>query len=195
MSSLRIIGNIATGDANQTQTLIDVGVLAVLKTTINNSKKAIRKETTWIISNIAAGTQRQIESLIVENYLPILLEVIAKDDPEVQREAIWAVCNLTTIDKKDLMELIIKQEIVEVLCQCLKMKESKILAVALEALENILIFGRKYYMQNGQNLLVRRIEQLGMFEVLENLQYHHVEIIYEKTLKLLETHFDVENNQ
>lgn len=192
--SLRIIGNIATGDANQTQTLIDAGILKILKITICNSKKTIRKETTWILSNIAAGTSRQIETLLEENYLPILLELIAQDEPEIQSEAIWAICNFTTIEKKELFEVLINQGILEVLCQCLKMKEPKLLVISLEALYNILAFGRRHFIQNGQNMIVKRIEQLGMFEVLENLQYHHTEIIYEKTLNILETYFETEIN-
>ena len=36
-------------------------------------------------------------------------------------------------------------------------------------------------------------ERLGIFDRLEKLQLHPVEIVYEKVLKLLETYFDVEN--
>ena len=34
---------------------------------------------------------------------------------------------------------------------------------------------------------------MGMFDVLENLQYHPVEVVYEKTLKILETYFETES--
>jgi len=34
-----------------------------------------------------------------------------------------------------------------------------------------------------------------MFDVLESLQYHPVEVVYEKTIKLLENYFDTENTQ
>ena len=193
LSCLRIIGNIASGNANQTQQLLDWGLLPYLKQTIIHPKKTIRKETAWIISNIAAGTQRQIESLITDNFLPILIEVIKKDEPEIRKEAIWAVCNLTSIEKKELMEQIIKQQIVETIFSCLSFKEAKILAVSLEALGNLLAFGKQYYTVNGVNEIVKKAEELGMFEVLEQLEYHPVEIVYEKVIKLLETYFDVEN--
>jgi len=44
-----------------------------------------------------------------------------------------------------------------------------------------------------KNLIVEKIEQLGMFDLLESLQYHPVEIVYEKTIRLLEAFFDTEN--
>lgn len=193
ISCLRVIGNIASGNANQTQQLIDWGIFPYLKKTITNEKKSIRKETAWIISNIAAGTQRQIELLIMDNFLPILIDVIHHDEPEIQREAIWAVCNLTSIEKKELMEVIIQQQIIEIICECLKSKDAKYLAVSLEAFGNLLSFGKKYS-PNGENFVVKRAEMLGMIDYLEKLQFHPVEIVYEKMIKILETYFDVENN-
>ena len=44
LSCLRVIGNIAAGDANQTQLLLDIGVLNYLKKTIFHPKKSIRKD-------------------------------------------------------------------------------------------------------------------------------------------------------
>ena len=192
LSCLRIIGNIAAGDANQTQMLLDIGVLNYLKDTIFHNKKSIRKETAWIISNIAAGTQRQIESLIEAGFLPILMKVMTNDEVEIQRESIWAICNLTSVEKKEYVETIFNQGIVEVICKCLKNKDPKHLAVSLEALSNLLAHGKKFS-QGGENPVVEQVEKLGMFDVLENLQFHPVEIVYEKVIKLMETYFDTEN--
>jgi hypothetical protein len=92
------------------------------------------------------------------------------------------------------MDYILGQNIVEIVCDCIKINEPRYIAVALEALSNLLEFGKKYYVDNnGKNLIVKKIEQLGMFDVLEQLQYHPVEIVYEKTLKILEAYFDTEN--
>ena len=91
------------------------------------------------------------------------------------------------------METILSQGILELICHCLKLKDAKYVAVSLEALTNLLIFGKQYYFVDGKNLIAKKIEELGMFDVLESLQTHPVEIVYEKTIKLLETFFDTEN--
>jgi len=96
---LRIVGNIVSGNALQTQHIVDAGALKYLAKTIFHEKKTVRKETCWIISNVAAGTQQQIEALILNGFLPILATVIKRDDPEIQKEAIWAVCNFTSTEK------------------------------------------------------------------------------------------------
>ena len=193
LTSLRIIGNIAAGNANQTQKLIDLGLLSQLKKTIFNQKKIIRKESAWILSNIAAGTQKQIEILISEDFLPIFKKSIFFDEPEVKKECIWAVCNLTSTKNNIYLQKILEQGILECMQKCLMIDETKIVAVTLEALGNLLIFG-KNNKQNGENPVVKEIERLGMYDLLEGLQRHPVEIVYEKTLKLLLNFFEVQYN-
>ena len=159
ISSLRVVGNIASGNANQTQQLLDWGILNYLKKTIFNEKKAIRKETAWIISNIAAGTQKQIESLISENFLPILDKEIQNDDLEIKKEAIWAVCNLSSVNNDKYMEQILNQGILRIICECLKMDDAKFLAVCLEAFGNLLAYGKKKN-PSGKNGDVRFIGKI-----------------------------------
>jgi hypothetical protein len=92
-----------------------------------------------------------------------------------------------------MMETILNQGILELICHCLTLKDAKYVAVSLEALTNLLNFGKMYYTVDGKNLIAKKIEELGMFDVLENLQSHPVEIVYEKVFKLLETYFETEN--
>ena len=192
LTVLRIAGNLASGNANETDYLINCGILPYLKKTIFSPKKSIRKETAWIISNIAAGTPNQVETLIKDGFFPVLVEVIKKDCPEIQKEAIWAICNFTSVEKDDLMEMLIKQGILNIILEFLKLSEAKHLAVSIEALANLLKFGEKKK-TNNINPVSEQIEKLGMCETLEKLQYHPVEIVYEKILKVLETYFETEN--
>lgn len=100
---------------------------------------------------------------------------------------------MTSTENKEMTEHIINQGILNLICYCLKLTDAKYIAVSLEALGNLLNFGMTYYMQDGKNLIVKKIDQLGMYDLLENLQYHPVEIVYEKTIKLLEAYFETEN--
>lgn len=192
LTTVRIAGNIASGNANETDYLINCGILKYLKSSIFSPKKSIRKESAWILSNIAAGTPNQVETLIKEGFFPILVDVIQKDAPEIRKEAIWAVCNFTSTEKEELLEGLIKQGMLTVLLDFLLLDDAKHLAVALEALVNLLKFGEKKK-ENGNNPVAEQIIKLGMSSRLEKLQYHPVEIVYEKALKLLETYFEVED--
>ncbi len=54
---LRTIGNIVTGDDQQTQYAIDNGALQALNNIIYHKKKTVRKEVCWTLSNITAGSE------------------------------------------------------------------------------------------------------------------------------------------
>jgi hypothetical protein len=58
--SLRCLGNIVSGNEQQTQAVIDANVLTNLVTLLSHSKKNIRKEACWMLSNIAAGRSLNI---------------------------------------------------------------------------------------------------------------------------------------
>ena len=193
MNCLRIIGNIASGNANQTQKLIDYGILDYLKKTLFSNYKKIRKESAWIISNIAAGTQKQIEALIDQNILHLLIKIIKIDQPEIKQECIWALCNLTSVENPVYLKKLLDQGILNVICDCIKNEEGKLLPVSLEAFRNLLVYGKKYNNNPGNmNPIVEKVDKMGMFDVLEKLQLHPIEIVYEKTLNILEDFFDTQ---
>ena len=62
--SLRTLGNIVSGDDNQTQHVLDANVLPVLLPLLVHTKKNIRKEACWMLSNVAAGNIMQINQLV-----------------------------------------------------------------------------------------------------------------------------------
>ena len=194
---LRIVGNVACGNANQTQKLVDLGILNHLKKTIFSTIKKIRKESVFIISNIAAGTQKQIETLIKEDFLPLLIQQVQNDEFEIKKECIWAICNLTSVENFIFIKKILQQNILPIICEFLKLDDAKFLAVSLEALQNLLFFGKKFNNNNPSiaNPIVEEMDKMGMFDILEKLQLHPVEIVYEKTLKILETFFETKVNE
>ena len=195
MPTLRMLGNLVSGTAKTTQAVVESGALDKFKLILNHPNRGVRKEICWIISNIAAGTQLQIEELIVSGYLPILDNIIRNDEPEIIKEAVWAICNFTSTDKKELAEILFKQNILDLNCYLLKLfKESKYIAVCLEALGNLLEFGKKYFVNETGNPVVNELIKKGMCDYLEELQLNPNELIYEKALKLIENYFETDDS-
>ena len=52
---LRTIGNIVTGNDEQTQMVIEAGACQALNEIMFHKKKTVRKEVCWSVSNITAG--------------------------------------------------------------------------------------------------------------------------------------------
>lgn len=59
--SIRIVGNVSTGTSEQTSTLLAQDILTPLENLLNNSKKVVRREVTWVLSNISAGIREHVQ--------------------------------------------------------------------------------------------------------------------------------------
>ena len=57
---LRTIGNIVTGDDNETQLAVDANLIPTIAEILSHPKKTVRKESCWVLSNITAGTPEQL---------------------------------------------------------------------------------------------------------------------------------------
>jgi hypothetical protein len=189
--ALRTIGNIVSGNDKCTQHCLDNKLLNVLSTLINHQKKAVRKETCWALSNITAGTQVQIAQ--VANFPGMLANLISHvrdSEWDVKKEAAWAVANMTTTATPEIVCKVVDAGALEPLVKLLDVKDSKIVSVALEAIESILKTGRKCHRD-----FEGALETAGGLDMLEELQQHESTKIYEKTLKILETYFADEDEE
>ena len=191
LGCLKIMGNIIAGNANQTQKLLDYNIYDILKKFMFHQNKRIKKEINWIVSNIAAGTERNIMDLIDNGFFPLICQIFKNENKDIKIEAIWTLCNFSQIKNNDYIKILLNQGLLEVICECLKSEESKDVAISLEALYNLLEFGQKNS-SDGNNFIAFQIEKMGLITVLENLQFHRNETIYEKALKLIETFFSYE---
>ena len=93
---LRILGNITHGTDEETQKVVDAGIIDVCHKLMGHNHKIIRMETCWILSNITAGNMKHAEAVVRnEAVLDKLMTLAVSDYPDVQRESVWAVCNAT----------------------------------------------------------------------------------------------------
>lgn len=67
--ALRTLGNIATGNENQTEAVLQAGCLQYMEALLSHKKALVRREATWIISNISAGVRSQVHTILARNQL------------------------------------------------------------------------------------------------------------------------------
>lgn len=206
--SVILVGCICSGSDEQTQQMLNMDVLKsftiILKTKSQLSIK-IKKQIYWVISNIAAGTPKQIETLITNNELmSLIIHAMRYESFSVKGEATFVICNLCTFDgdqsiRFQLIEKVATSTIVANMMQNLKMKDEEVVIAILEALIEILKFG-KFLVQNGKakngiNPFVMMIEECDGIETLEELQHHELLDIYDLSVVILEDFFNVEEEE
>lgn len=189
--ALRTIGNFVSGSDVQTQAVLDAGVLNFMPPLLEHARKNVRKETCWLLSNVAAGTKPQISQLMNSNILGTIVDLVHDAPWDVRKEATWVVSNIATGGTDSDVQTLAGLGAIEAICSVLEANDSKITLVGLEAMENILRVGQKYgkieqYLQN--------VHENDGLDILERLQEHQNEDIYEKSINIIETFFGVDDN-
>ena len=73
------------------------------------------------------------------------------------------------------------------------LEEVKTIEVALECFFIVLAHGEKFKGENKKNPLVLDVINGGNSDILEKLQYHKSDIVYENVSKILVTFFEMED--
>eukprot|EP00931_Biecheleriopsis_adriatica_P015911 TRINITY_DN1190_c0_g1_i1.p1 TRINITY_DN1190_c0_g1~~TRINITY_DN1190_c0_g1_i1.p1 ORF type:complete len:534 (+),score=132.55 TRINITY_DN1190_c0_g1_i1:68-1669(+) len=194
--ALRAVGNIATGDDKQTQFVIQCGALQCLLGLLQHTKKSIRKESCWTISNITAGNREQIQAVIDNGLLVPVIELLRTADFDVKKEAAWAISNATSGGSPQQIEYLVQIGCIQPLVDILSISDPKIIGVALEALDNILKFGKDKQQELGMadNPIVDLVEKADGLSKIEGLQEDANEDVYQKAMKILEKYFPLDDD-
>mmetsp|Transcript_30682 Transcript_30682/g.82264 ORF Transcript_30682/g.82264 Transcript_30682/m.82264 type:complete len:541 (+) Transcript_30682:47-1669(+) len=194
--ALRAVGNIATGDDHQTQVVLQAGTLPKLSGLLTHAKKAIRKESCWTISNITAGNREQIQEVINNDLIPKVVELLGTADFDIKKEAAWAISNATSGGTPQQVEYLVQCGCIKPMVDLLSVSDTKIAGVALEAIENILRVGQKKQQEAGlaENPFVALVESAEGVVKIEALQHDLNEEVYQKAVGILETYFNIEDD-
>jgi len=195
--ALRTVGNIVTGDDNQTQVVINNPALPQLLALLSNVKKAIRKEACWTISNITAGSVEQIEAVIKNNLFQPVIHLLQRGEFDVKKEAAWAVSNATSGGSAEQIRYLVTLDVIPSLCDLFNSNNIKVIMVALEGLENILKVGEADKVQtHGRNLFAEKVEECGGLDLLESLQTVDMvgDEIYERLILIIRKFFGGEQD-
>jgi len=182
--ALRSLGNLLTGNDEQTQLIISYGVLHQFATLLDSSQKGIRKEVAWSISNITAGNRNQIQAVIDANLFPKLIEIISNEKSvDLRKEAFYACANALDGGSVEQVYYLIELGIVIPFCDALTSRDHGTLVVVLEGLAAIFKAAKKI---EDCLKVVHIIESCGGVQKLELLKEHSNNEVVSAALKVLD---------
>lgn len=198
--ALRAVGNIVSGNDQQTETMIVSGCISALKALLTRAKKTlVRKETCWTISNITAGNRSQIQAVIDEGLIPLLVEMHPHADSEVKKEIGWALANAASGASAIQVQYLVEVKVVPPLCKSLNVgDDSSLVGAALEALLNILSVGKQLQQEinSSENPYAVLVEEANAYPLLEQLQYAPVNSKeYILAMKIMTTYLSFEEDE
>ena len=184
--ALRTVGNLLTGNEEQTEVVISCGVLSHFTKLFEHRKKGIRKEVMWAISNITAGNKKQIQAVIDAEIFPqvlIMLSSACDEAPDVKKEMYYVCTNALAEGDNAQIQYLIDQGVIQQLCGGLFLKDSKILIVLLDGLESILKYGER---AGTLEQITKIIGDCGGVEQIKALQNNENEDVFEVAFRILE---------
>ncbi|KAF2879179.1 hypothetical protein ILUMI_26997 [Ignelater luminosus] len=184
--ALRAVGNIVTGTDQQTDMVINAGALDILGLLLQHNRLNIVKEAAWACSNITAGNSEQIQKVLDAGIMTPLLFVLQTGDFKSQKEAAWAITNYTSGGTSEQIAKLVQMGAIKPMCNLLNSKDWKTVIVVLDGLTNILNAAQK---AGEVERVAIMIEECGGLDLLEALQAHDNEQVYEKSLSMIENFF------
>jgi HEAT repeat protein len=183
-AALRALGNIVTGTDEQTQCVLNNGALMFFPQLLSHHKAKINKEAVWFLSNITAGNQMQVQAVIEAGLIPLVIHHLDKSEFQTQKEAAWAISNLTISGRKEQVAFIVNQGVIAPLCNLLGVKDTQVIQVVLDGINNILKMA-----DEEVEAVCTLIEECGGLDKIEALQNHDNEDIYKLAYEILDTYF------
>jgi len=178
--ALRVVGNISTGEDRHTQAILDAGVIPRLRVLLEGNSKGIIREVCWALSNITAGTPNQIQFIFDEPGLVIALrDLLHIADFAVKKEATWALANITSTGSLMQVKALIDNHCLPPLCALLYAPDARLVYVALEAINNVIVRGESLRGSDGINPFITVLNECGRKQ-LEGLARHPNQTIFDR---------------
>lgn len=195
---VRMLGNIATGNDNQTNTIIRMGFLdffGVLFYRIENKKsQRLRKELCWTLSNITAGPIEQVQAVIDIGLIPMLVDAMNTYEPYIRKEACWALSNALfhCVNKYEWVKIFIDNGLIEGLVSYLEVASNLVdmQAHILDCFLYVLEGGRKYEKKFGKNITIEKMVETEAVGYIEQLQDVDAIEVSDKAYKIIVEYFE-----
>jgi importin subunit alpha-1 len=166
---MRTVGNVVTGDDQQTQKAIDAGAIHAILALMKHPKLSLRQEACWAISNITAGSWDQTQKVLEAGAMEPLIMLMINDAFKVSKEAAWAVVNALNGENREQVKLIASQQCVTALCGMLvNNNDKKLLAHCLGGLNSVLKSAR----DETKNPFIQMIAQCRGIASIRALRDH-----------------------
>lgn len=187
MPALRLLGvMVCVPSPEVTDAVLAAGALPALRDALVDlhAPVQVRRDAAWALANVAAGTDAQAERLLGESGVwDTLCEVLEEGRPEVRCECAWAVANVAKrgpptaamLDTGKVLRLATLAVRVE--------KDPELQRALLDAVEVLLRYSGRHA---NDGSLWEIADEIGLLEVLEDLQLSEQESIQCKAEYLIE---------
>ncbi|KAJ3452037.1 importin alpha [Anaeramoeba flamelloides] len=196
--SLRILGTIATGDYEETQLVLETGILEKLEPLLRHQKQHIKRETLWLISNFTAGKPDQIQKVIDSGIITTVVEIMNKYTQSIRKECCWVISNGIFEGTDEQIAYFAKQGCIVELIKMLEgnFNGGKIIYICLETIQRMIdiTISQVEKIEADENPYISIIKNVGGVEIFERYKDFDQSNIRQKAKEILKI-FDTDTTK
>lgn len=175
---VRVLGNIVTGNEEQTNLIISMGFLQFFQPIFyrydNKKIPRIRKEICWLLSNITAGTTSQMTYVLDGDLIGLIVDSVNKHDIYIKKEAGIALFNMLYFCKTNpqYLQKLLDLGALQALQSYLKAVDNQpeLQSKVLECVRCALDAGDKVKQKYGVSPVIQILIDTGFIDEIEALQ-------------------------
>lgn len=128
----------------------------------------------------------------MNNRYGILVQYAHSDNLEIKKEATWALCNATKHASNEQIRFMVQNGLILLFNDLMTLNQrDEILLTVLEAFKFVLDKA-EYNIESEQNPYVDIVFDIGMVDKIEDMQQHPNTKIYDLSVNLIQSHFDLD---
>lgn len=199
---IRLLGNIVAGDNEQTEFVIQSGLLNNLNTIFYKCKNVrasrLRKEICWLLSNVTAGVDQHVQFVIDRNYCVLLIDAIANYEMFIRKEAAYALHNITCAPNSlKVVYSLLDMNVCIAIKKCLNAANNNtdVVCLLLDICVNLLESGVEIKKNTNNNVVMDKFISSKLADAIEDCQDFRSDKIAEKAYNIIMTYFDAEDDE
>ncbi|XP_010045351.1 importin subunit alpha-4 isoform X2 [Eucalyptus grandis] len=196
--TLKTVGNIVSGNEDQTQFVIEKqGLPPLYQILTENWDRSVKEEACWVITNITAGNRNQIQAVIKANIIPPVVSLLQHAEFKIKKEAAWAISYAVSGGSHEQIEYLVSQGCIKPLCDFLTCSDPEIITVCLDGVESILESGEgnKEPGFHRVNKYLHMIDECEGFNKIVDLQTHMNSEVNKKASDMLDKYWSEKENK
>lgn len=196
--TLKTVGNIVSGNEDQTQFVIDKqGLPPLYQILTENWDRSVKEEACWVIANITAGNRNQIQAVMKANIIPPVVSLLQHAEFKIKKEAAWAISYAVSGGSHEQIQYLVSQGCIKLLCDFLTCSDPEIITVCLDGVESILESGEgnKEPGFHRVNKFLHMIDECEGFNKIVDLQTHMNSEVNKKASDMLDKYWSEKENK
>jgi importin subunit alpha-6/7 len=141
----------------------------------------------WAISNISAGTIKHCDKVMNSAVLERVLDYLSDYNLKLKKEAVYVVSYLCSSTDLEIILKLVSRGVLKSLCNILEYDKNDVVLISvLDTVYNIFYSGEFLKEYEKENRFTKEFDEYGGVTLLENLQTHTNEKIFDLTQKIME---------